>query len=980
MPSFSPSHALSAPRLGHAVLAAALVLGGCGGGGGSSRPPAPAPTPAPPPANVAPTASFAVSPGTTGPAPLTVSVDAAGSSDSDGSIDSYSWDFGDGSSARIGLTAQHTYSAAGNFTIELTVTDDEGDTGSATRALVVEAASGSGSVSGTARILGSSAIDSDVNDRLTTISSNNNFDDAQALPNPVTLGGFANVPNTGASTGNLFASGDPGDFYRIDLTGTETIFLAVAEGDADLDLRLYDSSRALVDASVGDNTTESLAVTTAGSYFIEVVPVTGASNYSMTVGLTLSAAGGPRPLSRLSDPFVSGEILVGDKTSSAPHLLRMARASAGGARTAAAMIGGAGRQSIPNRSLAVLERTSTINLPAGSKVSAAQTARLETLMRAKALRRTQDWGSAEVNGLRQPMLTPDDPFYDFQWHYRNINLPLAWDVTTGSSDVIVAVIDSGVLLNHPDLNDRLIDGYDFIADPARARDGDGLDANPDDPGDLAFGGSSSFHGTHVAGTIGAESNNASGATGVDWASRIMPLRALGQDGGTTFDVLQAMRFAAGLSNDSGTTPAEAADIINLSLGSEFSSQTEQNTINEIRALGVLIVASAGNESSNLPSYPAAYDGVVSVAATTISNTVASYSNFGATVDIAAPGGDNGTDLNGDGISDGVVSTIGEDGSSGPIDFGYAALNGTSMASPHVAGVMALMKAIHPALTPTEFDMALVAGDLTDDLGTPGRDDRFGWGLINAQKAVIAALNLANGTGSDPGPVLTASASSLNFGAFGTELDLVLANVGTGTVTIASVTSDEPWLTIDNSNADGTGLGNYRLVVDRTGLADGAYSATVTADSDANDVQVSVIMQVASSNQAADAGLHFIILVDSNGESNLPAAVVSATDGEYRFNLPNVPFGEYTVFGGTDSDDDNFLCDDGEACGAFRTLDDPQTLSVNADLTDIDFTSVLRTSISAASTGTSATSTKRIQGSTASQGIAIRKPEARSAAP
>ncbi|MEM1229624.1 MAG: S8 family serine peptidase, partial [Pseudomonadota bacterium] len=937
-------------RMRALTLLGALLLAGCGGGGGGSSTPPPVATPPPapaPPTNAAPSASFVVSPGSGGPAPLTVSVDASASSDSDGAISSYRWDFGDGSSERIGITAQHTYTDAGNFTIALTVTDDDGDDGNTTRSLDITTASGNGSVTGTARILGSSAIDSDVNDRLTTTASNNSIAEAQPLPNPVTLGGFANVPNTGADTGNLFASGDPGDFYRIDLTGNETIFLAVAEGTADLDLYLYDAGGALQDASVGDNATESLTVTVSGSYFVEVRPVAGATNYSMTVGLSVSTTGAPRPLSRLSDPFAAGEMVVADKATNVPTLMRLQRTAPGGARTSATLSGRPGMH-MPTRSAAAIARQDLVQVPVGASMTDRQRLRLETLLKAKALRGTADWRSAEVNGLRRPMLTPDDPFYDFQWHYRNINLPLAWDVTTGSSDVIVAVIDSGILLNHPDLNDRLVSGYDFIADAARARDGDGLDANPDDPGDLAFGGSSSFHGTHVAGTIGAETNNGSGASGVDWSARIMPLRALGVDGGTTFDVLQAMRFAAGLSNDSGTTPPQAADIINLSLGSEFSSQTEQNTIDEIRNLGILIVASAGNESSDLPSYPAAYDGVVSVAATTISNTVASYSNFGATIDIAAPGGDNGTDLNGDGISDGVVSTIGEDGSAGPIEFGYAALNGTSMASPHVAGVMALMKSLHPALTPDEFDMALVAGDLTDDLGGPGRDDRFGWGLINAQKAVIAALELANGAGSDPGPVLTASASSLNFGAFGTQLELTLANVGTGAVNVATVTSDEPWLTVDGSAADSTGLGTYQLIVDRSALTDGAYSATVTADSDANDVQVSVIMQVASSNQAADAGLHFIILVDSNGESNLPAAVVSVTDGEYRFTIPNVPFGQYRVFGGTDSDDDNFLCDDGEACGAFRTLDDPETLSVNGDLTDIDFTSVLRTSISAAS--------------------------------
>ncbi|MEM6709438.1 MAG: S8 family serine peptidase [Pseudomonadota bacterium] len=485
---------------------------------------------------------------------------------------------------------------------------------------------------------------------------------------------------------------------------------------------------------------------------------------------------------------------------------------------------------------------------------------------------------------------------------------------------------------------------------------------------MQFGGSSSFHGTHVAGTIGADTDNGTGVAGVDWNARIMPLRALGVDGGTTFDVIQAMRFAAGLSNDSNTVPSERADIINLSLGSEFSSSAEQNTVNQIRDLGILIVASSGNEATDLPSFPAAYDGVVSVAATTISNTRAPYSNFGGTVDIAAPGGNNGTDINGDGIGDGVISTIGDDGSPGATVFGYAALNGTSMAAPHVAGVMALMKAVYPALTPAEFDAALAAGELTVDLGEDGRDDSFGWGLVDARKAVLAAIDLANGQGVDPGPILAATPSTLNFGTFGTELTFTLTNVGTGTLTVTGVSADEPWLTVQatDSNADGTG--SYRVIVDRTGLADGNYSATVTATSPAGDATLGVALQVQSANTAADAGLHFVILVDNDGMSNLPAAVVQAQNGEYRFTILNVPPGQYRVFAGTDSDDDNFLCDDGEACGSFRTLDDPETLVVNDDVTAVDFVSEYRLSLQSLS------GAQRVGASASSGGgIAFKKP-------
>ena len=249
--------------------------------------------------------------------------------------------------------------------------------------------------------------------------------------------------------------------------------------------------------------------------------------------------------------------------------------------------------------------------------------------------------------------------------------------------------------------------------------------------------------------------------------------------------------------------------------------------------------------------------------------------------MAAPGGSNVTDLNGDGIGDGVISAMGDDSSTG-IEFGYASLSGTSMAAPHVAGVAALMKALHPALTPAQFDAALRTGDLTDDLGTAGRDDQFGHGLINAQKAVLAAQNMANNQGANPGPILTSSASTLNFGGFINTLPLTLRNVGTGNISITSVGTNQTWATVVGpGSADG--LGTYQINLDRSGLTDGAYQSTVTIVSDANNLNVTLIMQVSSTNFAANAGLHYVILVDDNGDTVLPAVLVNATNGAYPFN-------------------------------------------------------------------------------------------------
>jgi serine protease len=308
-------------------------------------------------------------------------------------------------------------------------------------------------------------------------------------------------------------------------------------------------------------------------------------------------------------------------------------------------------------------------------------------------------------------------------------------------------------------------------------------------------------------------------------------------------------------------PPQRADIINLSLGSSGSSQTEQQQISAVRDAGVVVVASAGNDHSTAPFYPAAYQGVVSVAATTIDKRQAPYSNSGATIDVAAPGGYNGTDLNGDGLADGVVSTIGDDSGAG-ISYAYAALMGTSMAAPHIAGVAALMKALYSALSPNDFDSLLATGTITEDLGAAGRDNVFGHGLIDAQKAVIAALDLANANGAPTGPILTGSPSSLNFGFFEEDFDVVLRNAGSGSLRVVAATTSEPWLTVTPINVDANGLGSYRLSVNRAiAPGDGTFAATARFDSDVPGglpFTVSVVMQNLQNDPVADAGRHYVI--------------------------------------------------------------------------------------------------------------------------
>ena len=790
-------------------------------------------------------------------------------------------------------------------------------------------------------------IDSDVNDPLATYAPNDTFIDAQELPNPVIVGGYVNLAGTGPS-GRSQISGDGSDFFHVSLTAGQiiTLFIAADPARVDLDLYLYDDLETQIDAAMGTGSQESLVAPVDGDYFIEVRALASASNYNLTIGQSTSPA--LTKTLRLSDEFVSGEVIVrfeDDDPSS--EVLRSAagRSQLWGMQTKA---GAPGRGMLlrfdeeagPQETFRALGIGQAESRSIHRAAEANLQRKADTLHIIKSLRRRADVRYAQPNYIRKVLAIPNDPQYPRQWHYPLINLPQSWEVTTGSNTVIVAVIDTGVLLNHPDLKNRLAsDGYDFISDPDRALDGDGIDPDPEDPGDGDLG-RSSFHGTHVSGIIAAETNNDTGVSGVTWSTRIMPLRALSQGSGTEFDILQAVRYAAGLDNDSGTLPAQSADIINLSLGGSSFSPVAQELFTEIRVEGITVVAAAGNSASNTLFYPAAYDGVLSVSAVDIKKDLTWYSNFGPTIDLAAPGGDNTADINVDGFPDGVLSTCGND-TTGLIEFVYCFFQGTSMAAPHMAGVVALMKAIYPALTPDELDILLNNGSITEDLGPAGRDDKFGHGLIDTFGALVEAQNLAGG-GILP-LTLIVNPATLNFGPQSTatlRVEKAGGNAG-DQLLIKAITADVPWLNITEENVDADKLGTYTVIVDRNQLLPGIYSANIMVDADSptvNDVDVPVSMQVVTPIVGGNAGFHYVLLVDSEtlefqAQDNVPYSA-----GGYAYSFTNIPAGTYKIFAGTDSNNDFFIGDAGEAYGAYLTLDQPVPITISDDQGGLDFNS------------------------------------------
>jgi subtilisin family serine protease len=342
-------------------------------------------------------------------------------------------------------------------------------------------------------------------------------------------------------------------------------------------------------------------------------------------------------------------------------------------------------------------------------------------------------------------VTPNDPLFPQQWALTDamsgINVQTAWGITTGTGTVTVAVADTGITV-HPDLDVlRILPGYNFISDPASARNNDGRDANPSDMGDWAEAGAcfpgspasnSSWHGTFVTGLIGADSNNGVGITGVNWAAQILPVRVLGMCGGTSEDVFAGVMWAAGVPIDGVPANPNPARVINLSLGGDGPCDgATQEAVDTALAQGAVIVAAAGNNSEDAANFaPANCSGVITVAAGGITGNLASYSNFGATIELTAPGGDF------DDGNSGLITSTWNDGLTVPGNPTYGIGAGTSFAAPHVTGTVALMMARNANLTSGQVQSILQGTARTFPPGTICASSGLcGAGVLDAGAAV-----------------------------------------------------------------------------------------------------------------------------------------------------------------------------------------------------------------------------------------------------
>jgi serine protease len=350
----------------------------------------------------------------------------------------------------------------------------------------------------------------------------------------------------------------------------------------------------------------------------------------------------------------------------------------------------------------------------------------------------------EEDRLLQIMAVPNDTQYNSQWHYYEstggLRAPAAWDNATGTG-VVVAVLDTGYR-PHTDLNANILPGYDMISDTFIGNDSNGRDNNPQDPGDWVAVGAcgdgypeqaqdSSWHGTHVAGTIAARTNNNLGVAGVAYNAKVVPVRVLGKCGGYTSDIADGIIWASGGTVSGVPANANPAKVINMSLGgSGACDSTTQAAINSARSRGTVIVVASGNDNANANNFnPGNCAGVVNVAATNRSGGRAYYSNYGTSIDVAAPGGamNSANDVNG------VLSTY-NTGTTTPGSDSYGYSQGTSMAAPHVAGVAALILQKKPTATPDEVESILKTTTRT----FPATCTNCGTGIVDAAAAVVKA--------------------------------------------------------------------------------------------------------------------------------------------------------------------------------------------------------------------------------------------------
>lgn len=618
-------------------------------------------------------------------------------------------------------------------------------------------------------------------------------------------------------------------------------------------------------------------------------------------------------LGQASTDFVPGEAIITTEAMASDGVMRAQAAMPVDVASQKSLGGAQFRVTMPLERQAVMPATLS---EAGRKA--------ETLEWIRELNDTPGVASAVPNHRVHTMATgstaplSQDNYADQQWHYDRINAVGAWDtVDNGGESVRVAVLDTGIARIgddwHPDLAPNI-----NCNDSSRCFDA--VDKDGSDPVD-----DRGSHGTHVTGIAAADATGSGDVTGVAHGASLVPVRVLGGSEGTVADVIAGVRWVVNNGNP-------RADVINLSLGSQTENPTLRDAVAEASAAGILVVAASGNAGDDRPFYPAAFPSVLSVGAVDCKGSRSSFSNFGDWLDLAAPGGGNPSDCsNGD---DFVFSAVAEgDGidNNTPVN----GRQGTSMASPHVAGVLALMRELTPRVEMPVIRALLREGRLTQNNDKGTFDQEIGWGIVDAQAAVTEDISGF--------AALAPSLERLRLDNDRQSVDLSLARVGDGSVTFSNedvTDGDKPWLDVEAID----GERNFRVSLNTDEMDPGQFfrstlNVSYTANgSEGRQYQIPVTATLEANESDRNAGAHFVQLIpadainDDSISERTRQTVAEAEDGRYRFefDVSDIEPGEYFLIAGSDLDNDGSFCGPGEACAEFPVTGQPEAIKITRD--------------------------------------------------
>jgi serine protease len=553
--------------------------------------------------------------------------------------------------------------------------------------------------------------------------------------------------------------------------------------------------------------------------------------------------------------------------------------------------------------------------------------------------------------------TPSDTYFSLQWDLQppaqvagGMNITGAWNAYgTGTAGTVVAVVDTGILFEgngssktHPDLIGRVLPGYDFISDPGNAGDGDGRDPNPFDPGDDDL----TYHGSHVAGTILASANNGGtgfngGIVGINWAAKLLPVRVLGKQNGTTVDIVEGTLWAAGLPINGVPNNPTPADVINLSLSGQGScGPAEQEAY--AQALNApqkpIIIVAAGNNNKDASGFsPGSCAGLITVGATDQFGTRASYSNFGPRIDVMAPGGDSSQAFAGHNNAGGILSL--HVSPNGELD--YVIKDGTSMAAPHVAGLASLIKGLKPNLNTAEVLGILkrpgVASTLNAAKCKRPQGTDCGVGLLEAKLALDAAINATN----TPDFTFAVSSTTLPIAPGGTGKVSLTANRQNGLTEAINLSIPVPVAGLTTSfTAAGTDRADLNITA-AANLAPGLYPLTIRATTAGGlSKSQTLSLQVRNASDGPDLQGTLVltcirILGKCANNTTVGVQITSATR-QANYTLTGVSSsGTYVVLAYKDTNG-NQLVDNGDFIGAYLTADRSDLAQVRPPKASVSF--------------------------------------------